>query len=321
MLNNPLGLTATHLRDHSGNLLHIPYRVPSHGLVLFSPLADLALVVLPISAIEDPKFMGWLSLRGIYAVEDVHSTVARVGEGRVLHRVRRHRLAPVLIPSRVNAAFGLSEEWGYSTRRYMEARLAAAWTAEGNTLATTVFNWKILDEQPDLRAQLDVKSAALQGLLMISNRILDNDADEFTELAPGHGLSWPIPPGIRETPEETVEPLVGEAKLVQTRRNASARVYPHGCRLRYEDGHICAIASVRRDVVLLHPGSTVYRATGRQAGRNFRKSHEKFLAVARVSGREEVGTTQVTVVADSAAYLLKNVTGGRVHSAHRWQII
>lgn len=321
MINNDLGLTPTHLRDPNGTLLHIPYRVTSQGFTLLSPSAGIALVVLPISAIEDPTFLNWISQRGIYRIEDTHSVMARVGEGRVIDRLRRHRRAPMLVPGRVSAAFGLREDWGYYERRYLEARVAGAWRDGGNVLASLTFNWKILEHNPLLRADLDNRHSALQSLLETSERILDNDADEFIEVVFGDETAWPAPPVDLGTAEPLPDNLAGEVKIEQIRHSTHTRVFPHGCRLRYEDGRICALASVRRDNVVLHPGSSVYQSTGTQAGRTFRKRHLTFLEAAQVDGDGDIGTTRVTVIADSAAFLIKNVTGGRVHVAQRWQIV
>ena len=321
MINNTLGLTPTHLKDQAGNLLHIPYRVAAQGFTLLSPTADTALVTLPICAIEDPIFLAWIGQRGVYRIEDTHSVMARIGEGRVVDRLRRHRRAPMLVPGRVSAAFGLNDEWGYYERRYLEARLAGAWRDDGNILASQIFNWKILEDNPLLRMSLDARHDSLQSLIDLSNRILDNDADEFVEVVFGDGARWPKPRVDLGTAEPEIEELSGEVHIEQTRYSTHARVFPHGCRLRYEDGRICALASVRRDSVVLHPGSSVYQSTGAQAGRTFRKRHLDFLRSARVDGGGEIGTTRVTVVADSAAFLIKNVTGGRVHVAHRWQIV
>lgn len=319
MIENALGLTASYLQDPSGTILHIPYRISSHGFFLFSKAADLALVVVPVSAVEDPRYLRWLGQRGIYRIESPDGSLARVGEGRVIDRLRRHRSAPMLIPGRVSAAFRISRQWSYPERRYMEARLAASWIAAGNTLTSRTFNWTILNGDAEMRQDLDPRFHLLERLLNLSDRILDNDADEFVELLPRPSKSDLMPASSDASDPET-EYLQSEVRLERARQAGHLRVFPNGCRLRFEDGRICALASVRRNEVILHPGSKVYRITGGQAGRNFKKIHDDFLRAAGVSDDGQTGTTRVAVVTDSAAFLLKNVTGGRIHVASRWQL-
>ena len=307
MIENSLGLTASHLQDPAGTVLHVPYRICAHGFFLFSPAADTALVMLPISAIEDPRFLRWLGQRGIYRIESRDGSLARVGEGRVIDRLRKHRSAPMLVPGRVSAAFGLTREWCYSTRRYLEARMAASWTEGGSALTSRTFNWTILNGRPELRAELDLRHAILQSLLETGDRILDNDADEFVAMLPDPARTGMAPPRAEEALEIEADPVHGaEVRIERARQADHMRVFPIGCRLRFDDGCICAFASVRRGEVVLHPGSQVYRVPGGQAGRNFRKAHEE--------------SAEATVVTDSAAFLIKNVTGGRVHVASRWQV-
>ncbi|MDV3253690.1 hypothetical protein DevBK_20310 [Devosia sp. BK] len=321
MIIDTMGLTASHLADGVGNFVHIPYRIANQGLFLFSKEADVALVVLPVTSIEDPTFLRWLGLRGIYSVEDINGSFARIGEGRVIERLRRHRKAPLLLPGRVVAAFGLSREWPYVARRYLEARLASSWVAGGNSLVTRTFNWTILNNNPSLRAELDGRHDALCEMIRTTERILDNDADEFTEVPSGTRFFRDVLRTERAEEDAPDESGWTEVRIEQQRAVAHARTFPPGSRLRFEDGLIRALAVVRRDAVVLEPGSTVYTSTGQQAGRNFRKTHSRFLAAAQVEQECEVGITRVAVTADSAAFLIKAATGGRVHVASRWQIV
>ncbi len=315
MIENQLGLTATYLAGPAGVMLEIPYRITAHGFILTQSSADVALIVLPISAIEDPRFLVWLSQRGIYRIESPDGSVARVGEGRVIDRLRRHRAAPVVIPGRVSAVFGISAEWGYGARRYLECRMAAEWVAAGNGLASRTFNWTILNDDPGLRGDLDRQQAAITTLLELSDRVLDNDADDFKPVLPERGLN-----GSEPTHRRLIPSAKPEVRIDRVRKVAHLRVFPTGTQLRFDDGRICALASVRRNDVVLASGSQVYRTLGGRAGRNFRKSHQAFLAAANATDEGEIGTTRVAVVADSAAFLIKNVTGGRLHMAARWQL-
>lgn len=316
MITDRSGFSRPRYEDNVGHQLHIPYRIVSQGFMLFAPADDIALVVLPVSSIEDPRFLLWLGRKGIYRLEDAEGSRARIGEGCVIARLRSHRAKPTLLPGTVSAAFGLSAEWPFLTRRYLEARTAASWVEEGNVLTNRTFNWTILNfHSAEFRRQLDRRHDALQQLLMTSERIMDNDADEFVERPAGAKR----PEGI--TGSSGGVPAVTEIRLRQTRHARHTRQFPVGSRLRFDDGCISATATVRRDGVVLHPGSTVYRQAGPQAGRNFRIRHRDFLALTASTDEGERGTTRVTVIADSAAFLIKNVTGARVHVASRWQLV
>ncbi len=96
MIVDHLGLTSKHLISTEGVFLHVPHRVPAHGITLVSADSMAAVVIAPACAIEDPRLAPWLSLHGIYRVEDPSGSIARVGEGKVIDRLRRHRAAPVL---------------------------------------------------------------------------------------------------------------------------------------------------------------------------------------------------------------------------------
>ncbi|MGB3337637.1 MAG: hypothetical protein WBA73_10695, partial [Devosia sp.] len=131
MIVDHLGLTATHLINAEGICLHIPHRIPAHGMTLVSADRMAAVVIAPACAIDDPRLAPWLSLNGIYRVEDPSGSVARIGEGKAIDRLRRHRAAPVVLPARVVAAFAAEGEWSVLERRYLEAAFANAWIAEG----------------------------------------------------------------------------------------------------------------------------------------------------------------------------------------------
>lgn len=313
-MNPRLGLAAVYLEDGEGHTLTIPYRIPAHGIILTSASAGITLLAIPISAIEDPRFLRWLGQRGVYRIEDVGGSIARIGEGRVIDRLRRHRSHPILIPGVVTAAFATKEEWSYITRRALEARLAASWVAEGNCLASRTFNWQILNDYPEMLRTVSQLHCDLEELCYLSERILDHDADQFVAVDAIMKSEAVNQAPVRIT---AIGPV---ARLNQTRHALHARIFPSGCRIRFEDGLVAAHASVHRDGVTLLPGSTVYRSVGPQAGRNFRRRHIDFLAQAGVSDEGEIGTTAVAVVADSAAFLLKSITGGRIHMASRWQI-
>lgn len=314
MLFDRLGLTAVHLKDQRGHLLQIPHRVPAHGLQLCDRQAGVVLLTLPVCAIDDPRFGLWLGRRGIYRVEDPSGTVARVGEGRVIERVRRHRAAPVVLPARLVTAFAASGEWNYVERRFLEATWSNRWVASGNVLASRHFTRRPLVEATDEAKRLLSVLDCIEKLDVIANRILDNDADEFveTESVP----AWPSPPpALAKTRAGSTE-----ARLQPARPSTRGPAFAAGTLLRFEDGLIAANASSRDADVVLHEGSSVYLTTSRSVGVRFTEQHKAFLRATKVQKHGAIGVTRVPIVASSAAHLLKHVTAGRAHSAARWQI-
>lgn len=277
----------------------------------------MAVTVLPISAIEDPRFLIWLGQSGVYRMESRDGSFARIGEGRVINRLRTHRSKLIMVPGKVVAVFGLSEEWTFPMRRYLETRLAADWVEEGNALTHRTFNWTVLNDRPDLREQLDRQHEVIRYLLEASERILDNDADEWVEELSDRRSMLPR----SEAKPTTIALQHVEVRLCRSRQAPHLRIFPHGSRLRLDDGIIHAEALVRRGDVILQPGSSVYRTLGIQAGRTFERIHRDFLELGQVTDEGATGKTRVAVATDSAAFLLKNVTGGRMHMASRWQLV
>jgi hypothetical protein len=317
MILDRLGLTATHLVNSEGVCLHVPHRVPAHGITLVAPDRSVAVVIAPMCAIEDPRLAPWLSLAGIYRVEDPSGSIARVGEGKVIDRLRRHRSAPVLLPARVVAAFDAQREWSVQERKFLETELAHAWVAEGNALASTTF-----DRHPYFRMShaerhvLSVIMRCILDLVYLGERVLDGDAD-FRPLS-AEATEWPMAPTSVPGPADEV---VGPAVVMHLAREATNyRQYEIGSRLRYADGKIAALATVRNGTVVLHPGSSVYLRTSRAVGQRYRSAHSRFLEAARVVGNTEVGITRVAVAGRTAASLIKMVTAGRTHVASRWSV-
>lgn len=317
MILDHLGLTATHLVNSEAICLHIPHRVPAHGLTLVSADRSVAVVIAPMCAIEDPRLAPWLSLNGIYRVEDPNGSVARIGEGKVLDRLRRHRAAPVLLPVRVVAAFAASQEWTVQERKFLEAEFAHAWVAEGNTLASTMFDrHPYFRMAPGRRHELSLVMRQILDLVFLGERVLDGDAD-FQPLG-SDATEWPIPPTSVPGPADEV---VGPAIVMHLAREATHyRQFEVGSRLRYADGRIAALATVRSGTVVLHPGSSVYLQATLSVGRRYRLAHARFLEAARVVGNAEVGFTRVAIAGRTAASLIKMVTAGRSHMAARWSI-
>lgn len=317
MILDRLGLTATHLVNPEGVCLHVPYRVPAHGVTLVSADGTVAVVIAPMCAIEDPRLAPWLSLAGIYRIEDPSGTLARVGEGKVIDRLRRHRAAPVILPARVVAAFNAQREWTVQERKYLECEFAHAWVAEGNGLASTTF-----DRHPyfrmahDMRNGLSVVMERVLDLVHLGERVLDGDAD-FRPL-PAGATEWPMAPTSVPGPADEV---VGPAVVMHlAKETAHYHRFEVGSRLRYADGKIAALATVREGTVVLHPGSSVYLRTSPVVGKRYRSAHAAFLEAARVVGGAEIGFTRVALAGRTAAALIKMVTAGRTHVAARWSV-
>lgn len=317
MIVDHLGLTATHLISVDGVFLHVPHRVPAHGIILVSADRTAAVVIAPACAIEDPRLAPWLSLHGIYRVEDPSGSIARIGEGKAIDRLRRHRAAPVVLPARIVAAFSAEGEWPVQERKYLEAAFAHAWTAQGNVLSSTIF-----DRQGQLpldlsqRAELNRVMNRVLDLIYLGERVLDGDA-HFRPL-PADAREWPMAPTAVPGPADEV---VGPALLIDPAREPSIyRQFEVGTRLRYADGKIAALATVRKGSIVLHPGSSVYTQTTISVGQRYRSTHARFLDAARVVGNAEIGITRVAIAGRTAASLIKMVTAGRTHVASRWSI-
>ncbi|GAB5427253.1 MAG: hypothetical protein Devi2KO_07120 [Devosia indica] len=317
MIVDHLGLTATHLVNADGVFLHVPHRIPVHGITLVSADRTTAVVIAPACAIEDPRLAPWLSLHGIYRVEDPSGTIARIGEGKVIDRLRRHRAAPVVLPARIVAAFCADREWTAEERKNLETAFAHAWIAEGNVLASTMF-----DRESHLRLDLARRAAltrtlhTILDLIFLGERVLDGDAD-FRPL-PVDAKEWPMAPTSVPGPADEV---VGPALLIDLAREPTVfRRFEIGSRLRYADGRIAALATVRDGSIVLHPGSSVYTHTTISVGQRYRSTHRRFLELARVVGNSDIGITRVPVAGRTAASLIKMVTAGRTHVAARWSI-
>lgn len=317
MIVDHLGLTATHLTDANGIFLHVPHRVPAHGIILVSADRTAAVVIAPACAIEDPRLAPWLSLHGIYRVEDPSGSVARIGEGKAIDRLRRHRAAPVVLPARIVAAFSGEGEWSLQERKYLETAFAHAWVAEGNVLASTTFDRHshlLLDLAR--RAELTGVLNRILDLIFLGERVLDGDA-HFRPLA-ADATTWPMAPTSVAGPAEEV---IGPALLIDLAREPTIfRRFPIGSRLRYADGRIAALATVREGSIVLHPGSTVYTNPSLSVGQRYRSTHARFLQAARVIGNADVGMTRIAIAGRTAASLIKMVTAGRTHVAARWSI-
>lgn len=317
MFVDQLGLTVTHLVSADGVFLHVPHRIPAHGITLVSADRMAAVLIAPACAIEDPRLAPWLSLNGIYRVEDPSGSFARIGEGRVIDRLRRHRAAPIVLPARIVAAFSAEGEWSAEERKYLETAFAHSWTAEGNVLSSTMF-----ERESHLRLDLARRTAltrilnTILDLIYLGERVLDGDAD-FRPLPPD-AKEWPMAPTSVPGPAEEV---VGPALMIDLcREPASFRRFEVGSRLRYADGRIAALATVRDGSIVLHPGSSVYTQTTISVGQRYRATHARFLEAARVVGSADIGITRVAIAGRTAASLIKLVTAGRTHGASRWSI-
>ena len=317
MIVDHLGLTATHLVSADGVFLHVPHRIPAHGITLVSADRTAAVLIAPACAIEDPRLAPWLSLNGIYRVEDPSGTVARIGEGRVIDRLRRHRAAPVVLPARIVAGFSAEGEWSVQERKYLETAFAHAWVAEGNVLSSTTF-----DRQSHFhlnlarRAELTIAMRRILDLIYLAERVLDGDAHFYP--LPADAREWPMAPTSVPGPADEV---VGPALLIDLAREPTVfRRFEIGSRLRYADGRIAALATVRDGSIVLHPGSSVYTHTTISVGQRYRSTHRRFLELARVVGNSDIGITRVPVAGRTAASLIKMVTAGRTHVAARWSI-
>jgi len=291
----PSGLTSPYLRSSDGTLIHIPYRVVAHGIVISRPESRALVVILPVTAVEDPKFGPYLNQDGLYRVEDTSGHIARVGQGRILDRIRRHRARPIVFPHRVIAATPASGTWNVSERCYLEAQLADRWLAHGHALASSVF----IRDFPALnlreRQAMDVVLDDVCRLIAVGTRLNGTLAEDFDVVA---------------------------ASQVHPVRRSSVwfRQFVAGTCLEYRDGRIHAQAVARRNDVILLPHSLVHLEMSQSVGEAFRAEHGKFLVDAGVidlgSG---IGRTQRLVAHPTAAGLIKRTTAGRIHNADKWR--
>jgi len=107
---------------------------------------------------------------GIYRVEDPARRLVRVGEGRILDRLRRHRASPLLRPVRVVAAIPVRRDWTVGERLYLETCWAEhSWLA-GYTLASDRFVHNFLSLSELHRAELDRQFEMILGLVDAASR-------------------------------------------------------------------------------------------------------------------------------------------------------
>jgi hypothetical protein len=302
-------------------LVQVPHGVPAQGMNLFGLTEGIQVSVLPVCAMEDTVVSRWLSLDGVYRVEDMTGR-ARIGQGNIADRVRRHRAYPTVLPVRLVAMTGIVTNWTFSERCYLEEQLALDWVAQGFGLVSTTFNRGDGQLTEDQRIALDLQLVEGLWLVRLAERIMDRDVDELTAVSPGLPISVPSPAGLmpqRPPPVEMSSP--GEVSLLE--RGKEAAIYRHfleGTELMFTDGKIVAYAAAEVSNVTLRAGSTVHLATTRSTGKRFAAMHGTFLDRASVTMQDnDIGQTGRPVSAVSAAQLLKLVTGGRVHSATKWR--
>jgi hypothetical protein len=319
MLLDRLGLTAVHQRSTDGTLLQIPWRTPAHGLLLRASKHPVVVVMLPVCGVEDARFGAWLGGRGIYRVENPTGTVARIGEGRVIDRVRRHRAAPVVLPALLVAAFGSDREWSYVERRYLEEAWSNRWVAAGNVLASRTFTRRPLIDDGGVVRRLQAVLDCIDDLALTGMRVLDNDADDFSPVADGEVEAWPVPSSERHSISIVRAEADAPARIHPVRSSVHSQRFPDGTQLRFEDGCISASATALSKDVVLHAGSTVYLTVSPSVGRIFAAQHQAFLLAAKVEPKGEIGVTRAPIISASAAYLLKHVTAGRAHTVSRWR--
>ena len=303
-------------------LVHVPHGVPAHGMNLFGLTEGIQVSVLPVCAMEDTVVSRWLGLDGIYRVEDMTGR-ARIGQGNIADRVRRHRAYPTVLPVRLVAMTGIATNWTFSERCYLEEQLALDWVAQGFGLVSTTFNRGDGQLPEDQRIALDLQLVEGLWLVRLAERIMDRDADELTAVSPGLPISVPSPAGLMPLRASSPAEMSSLREVSLLERGKEAAIYRHfmeGTELMFTDGRIVAYAAAEVSSVALRAGSTVHLATTRSTGKRFAAMHRTFLDCASVTSQDnDIGKTGRPVSAVSAAQLLKLVTGGRVHSATKWR--
>lgn len=290
-------LTSAYLLSADGTLAWIPYRLVQQGVVLTSATSDAAVLVLPVSAVEDPRYAPRLNQNGVYRVEDKSGTIARVGQGRVLDRVRRHRAKPVVVPHSVIAGVPNDGEWTVAERCYLEAKLADHWLSQGHALSSSTF----IRDYPTLdfakRKRMDVVLNQILRLIDAGKALVNGD-DLFGFL-----------------PIET-----GESTALFSRESQWSRRFSPGTQLVYADCYIEARAVARRRDVVLLPDSLVRLSLSPTVGATFAKDFASFLTDARVIDLGGgIGRTRHPIAHATAAGLIKRTTGGRIHNADKWR--
>ena len=104
------------------------------------------------------------------------------------------------------------------------------------------------------------------------------------------------------------------------REPTNFRQFELGSGMRYSDGRIAALATVRDGLVILHPGSGVYLQTSISVGQPYRSTHAGVLEAARVVRNTDDGLNRAAIAARTAASRIKMITAGRAHVASRWSI-
>lgn len=296
-MSEPFGLTSTYLLSASGVLAHVPHRVPSQGITLTRLRWDGAVLILPIAAVEDPAFGPLLNQDGVYRIEDASGQIARIGQGRVIDRVRRHRARPIVFPHRLIAATPIKTPWSVAERCYLEERLADHWLAAGHALASSTF----MREHPMLplagRATMDGVLAEIVDLLAEGLRLEER----------GNPLRF-----MPHDPPSATRPFGVGATFY--------RRFAAGTELEFRNARILARAIARRHDVLLLPGSLIHLEPTTHVGVLFRRQHTQFVAAAEVEDvGGGIGRTRRPISSPTAASLLKRTTGGRSHNADKWR--
>ena len=297
MERDHLGLCPPRLVTDGGVVADVPFLIPQQGVVLSADWAGVMLAVLPVGGSEDPRFGHLLTRSGLYRIEDASGRIARVGQGTILDRIRRHRAAPVVLAWRLVAVVPRPGSWSFEERCYLESRWAAFWRARGHALAASTFMTRFkLDESQ--RAALERVLDQIIELESLAKRLFDGDPlDEFYPALANDGR----------------ERLKGPAHLFRT--------FPAGTLLEYQGGGVDARAKVLRRSVLLEANSTVCLSVGRSVGAVFYAQHREFLTeTGTVELNEHVGRTIKPFECATAAAAIKRVTGGRVHNASKWQM-
>jgi hypothetical protein len=99
------------------------------------------------------------------------------------------------------------------------------------------------------------------------------------------------------------------------RETSNNRRFDVGSRLRYADGRIAALATVRDGLVVLHPGSSVYLQTSMSVGQRSRLTHASFLEAARVVRNSNIGITLVAIAGRIPSCLRFDLDRDRSRSA------